>query len=301
MIATVLTLAALLAPVLAWNGSPAPNARERDQTIRLSKPGTRVPTPAVLSADRAAIHMAASAAGRLVSAGTLSTAAERRAAGPALHLSGRLGVTERVPQADGPRRAAPLAGSTFDTDGDGLPDTWERRYGLDPGNAADATADPDGDGLDNLTELRIRTTPNGADSDHNGIRDGDEDSDNDGAINLSEQQAGTDPGSGEDVPPAAETDANPGPAVVEGDTGTPLPASTDQSPDPAPTAATAPETAPAPAPPASDPAPVEAAPTAAAVPAPAAAPAPTPTGDGGGPGRGWGHADQGGHGTHSPD
>ncbi len=65
MIATVLTLAALVAPLLAWN-SPAPNARERDQTIRLSKPAAHAPTPATLTADRAARQIAANAAGRLV-------------------------------------------------------------------------------------------------------------------------------------------------------------------------------------------------------------------------------------------
>src|SRR5205085_7561088 len=46
MIATVLTLGALLAPLLSWNGSSAPNARERDQTVRLSKPRPVAPAPA---------------------------------------------------------------------------------------------------------------------------------------------------------------------------------------------------------------------------------------------------------------
>jgi hypothetical protein len=38
-----------------------------------------------------------------------------------------------------------------DTDGDGMPDWWERTHGLDP-NSNDASLDPDGDGLDNLHE-----------------------------------------------------------------------------------------------------------------------------------------------------
>jgi hypothetical protein len=47
-----------------------------------------------------------------------------------------------------------------DTDRDGLPDTWETQYGLDPGNAADASADSDHDGLSNLAEYNAGTEPN---------------------------------------------------------------------------------------------------------------------------------------------
>src|SRR5215210_2499536 len=250
MIATVITLAALLAPLLAWNGSPAPNARERDQTVRLSRPATQRTAPAP-SQDRGARQVLAAAGGRLVMPGSLQRAVERRATGSTPEPAGRVGVTGGSPRAKAPDRSAALADSSDDTDGDGLPDVWERRFGLDPENAADATADPDGDGLDNLTERRLRTTPLDADSDANGIRDGDEDSDRDGlrntvelraasnpwqadsngdgindaqddpdgdgAPNLSEQQAGTDPGSGEDVPVVTDGD-DPTPGTTEDDT-----------------------------------------------------------------------------------
>ena len=40
----------------------------------------------------------------------------------------------------------------WDTDGDGLPDDWEKRAGLNPKSAADASVDRDGDGYPNLEE-----------------------------------------------------------------------------------------------------------------------------------------------------
>ncbi|NQZ07055.1 MAG: DUF4214 domain-containing protein [Algicola sp.] len=61
-----------------------------------------------------------------------------------------------------------------DTDNDGLPDFWEVRYGLDHANAADAILDSDHDGLDNLTEFAAKTWPNKADTDDDGLNDGEE-------------------------------------------------------------------------------------------------------------------------------
>ena len=47
----------------------------------------------------------------------------------------------------------------LDTDGDGLPDEWERKYGLNPGDASDASADTDGDGFTNAEEFAAKTDP----------------------------------------------------------------------------------------------------------------------------------------------
>ena len=46
-----------------------------------------------------------------------------------------------------------------DTDGDGIPDMWERKYGFNPLDNSDATADPDDDGFDNLSEYLAGTNP----------------------------------------------------------------------------------------------------------------------------------------------
>ncbi|MBR2114238.1 MAG: polysaccharide lyase, partial [Prevotella sp.] len=37
-----------------------------------------------------------------------------------------------------------------DSDGDGMPDEWETRYGLNPNNAGDANGDCNGDGYTNI-------------------------------------------------------------------------------------------------------------------------------------------------------
>ena len=94
-----------------------------------------------------------------------------------------------------------------DEDGDGMPDWWEERHGLDPADASDAALDPDGDGLPNLAEFRAGTNPHSPDTDCDGMpdawetangtipffADGLEDSDGDGLINIEEFRHGTNP------------------------------------------------------------------------------------------------------------
>lgn len=52
----------------------------------------------------------------------------------------------------------------LDADGDGLPDEWERRYGLNPDDPADANADSDNDGFTNMEEYLAKTDPKDAKS-----------------------------------------------------------------------------------------------------------------------------------------
>ncbi|HUR45767.1 MAG TPA: hypothetical protein VMZ27_07840, partial [Candidatus Saccharimonadales bacterium] len=49
-----------------------------------------------------------------------------------------------------------------DSDGDGIPDEWETRYGYNPNSAADRAADFDGDGMLNWQEYQAGTDPTNA-------------------------------------------------------------------------------------------------------------------------------------------
>ncbi|MEO5821443.1 MAG: hypothetical protein ABIT71_13140 [Vicinamibacteraceae bacterium] len=48
-----------------------------------------------------------------------------------------------------------------DTDGDGMPNTWETLFGLNPASLADAATDPDGDGATSLAEFTRGSHPRG--------------------------------------------------------------------------------------------------------------------------------------------
>jgi len=71
----------------------------------------------------------------------------------------------------GPTEFYLLAGEK-DSDGDGMPDSWEVLHQLNPNDPGDALADPDNDGVNNLGEYLLGTDPRNPDSDYDGICDG---------------------------------------------------------------------------------------------------------------------------------
>ena len=81
-----------------------------------------------------------------------------------LHVEGREGDATRQAM------ASFFVQADADSDGDGMPDGWESRYGLDPAQD-DAAGDPDWDYLDNGTEYQRGTNPQADDTDGGGEAD----------------------------------------------------------------------------------------------------------------------------------
>lgn len=90
--------------------------------------------------------------------------------------------------AAGTAQAAPR-----DSDHDGMPNSFEKRYHLKV-HGSDAAKDKDKDGLGNLSEYQAGTNPRKTDSDRDGTPDAREDCDEDGVENEAEEHTGSNPG-----------------------------------------------------------------------------------------------------------
>src|SRR3954469_3779194 len=66
-----------------------------------------------------------------------------------------------------------------DRNRDGIPDKWEKKFGISTTKHGVAKADPDKDGLTNRFEWRAGTNPKAGDTNHNGVSDSSEDPDRD--------------------------------------------------------------------------------------------------------------------------
>ncbi|MES2709346.1 MAG: CotH kinase family protein [Verrucomicrobiota bacterium] len=77
-------------------------------------------------------------------------------------LANRAAEALRVPNepSEEPQAAAVVESPVLlDSDGDGIPDIWELRFGLDPFNSDDSPQDLDGDGMSNLDEFMRKSNP----------------------------------------------------------------------------------------------------------------------------------------------
>ncbi len=94
------------------------------------------------------------------------------------------------------------------TEGDILPDWWERWHFSVVGLAALAGADPDSDGVSNFAEFMLGLNPNDPDSDDDGTNDQDVDSDGDLFPDSWEMANGYDAENPNDVPDSEKDDDN---------------------------------------------------------------------------------------------
>ncbi|MFW3146442.1 MAG: hypothetical protein ACMUIE_06490 [Thermoplasmatota archaeon] len=72
-------------------------------------------------------------------------------------------------------RNTDVRGTDGDGDYDGMPDDWERYYGLDPNDPNDADYDRDGDGITNIMEYRLNRDPTVSPTSDDNIADDDDD------------------------------------------------------------------------------------------------------------------------------
>ncbi len=91
-----------------------------------------------------------------------------------------------------------------DSDGDLIPDGWEKQHNLNPLNPADANLDPDSDGLTNINEYRHNSSPTNPNTDGDATNDGPEAKGPDGNLDTDDGSNPNNPTDNGTRPPAAD-------------------------------------------------------------------------------------------------
>ena len=112
-------------------------------------PTAPVETDAVMKAYRRVLADAGATLPERDSVDTRVVATVREGTGRIIDDETDVGAWPTLASAEAPK----------DTDRDGMPDSWERRHGLNHEDAADRNADNDRDGYTNLEEYLNRTSP----------------------------------------------------------------------------------------------------------------------------------------------
>ena len=164
-----------LPPIVLGNTTPIPtaltitapttNLTAAGQTVQLTVTATFASGPSqnVTAASAGTAYTISNSAIATISANGLVTAVRTGTAVIQAIKEGRSAVMAI---------SVTLAGR--DSDSDGIPDDAEIRLGLNPNDPTDALLDLDHDGLTNLEEYRLGTDLQNADTDGDGINDGDE-------------------------------------------------------------------------------------------------------------------------------
>src|SRR4051794_30462413 len=265
LVAGVLGVGALSAPLLGWNDWPDQlKPGSNDNTVQMAAPALRQtftqehPGSGREPSGPAGIPGVGTATAAVVSAaaGNGAGAATPAAGGGSGSTSGNVTLASALSgdSVQGSGTGDDFGGSGFsapdvrDSDGDGMPDAWEQQNQTNP-NFDDRASDPDGDGISNINEFRVRTSPQRAETTA-GVPDGSLDSDNDGIDNATEAALGTEPwtptssadgtpdaaldSDGDGIPNLDEVEAGTDPTVPQPVVEAPAPVETPAPADPEP-------------------------------------------------------------------
>ncbi len=154
-------LAGLLVLAVSLGTDPDDAADEAKANVARMKPAKTGVEALDLAAYQSAVKVTRSPAliNELPEKGENFLASERRVIckGCKKVISGDVKKTPECPYCHVPQEVEQVL--VVDADGDGLPDEWEKKYGLNMNDPSDANADPDGDGFTNLEEFAAKTNP----------------------------------------------------------------------------------------------------------------------------------------------